>query len=334
MSDTDDHSSLTDVYASGDGSGLASQNDLSPSEVRRRVVQSSKLSDEHQLEQVNWSRRVYVYYTYSVNTQGGMITIASFSQDYQAPTVLVRYFLSFLKYSFELIYRQYDFGGNSATAFGPEQQSVDTVLKSSDAVFFYVHRHVLDGSSENGFGAGNVGRSLIAVDDDAVTLNIILHAVYDRPSDKFSPTVLQLIRAVDRMPIYGMSVPQLVQQTSNLFTLLSSMINPNPLDIYALAAYHSLDALAILASSHLVLFDLSSLPEEMIDRIGGHYLRRLSELQMSRNQELLDILAKAPLFAHDECPADPCGAWAFAGYSVLKIMNPGKTFVQFDTQED
>ena len=53
MSDTDDHSSPTHAYASVDDSGLASQNVLSPSQVRRRVVQSSESFDEHQLEQVN-----------------------------------------------------------------------------------------------------------------------------------------------------------------------------------------------------------------------------------------------------------------------------------------
>ncbi|KAF9034705.1 hypothetical protein BDZ89DRAFT_1130612 [Hymenopellis radicata] len=134
-----------------------------------------------------------------------------------------------------------------STAFHPAAHLIpsDIVLKTSDAVLFYVHRSVLDDVSNNAFGT-------------LLTMAVSFRAPYN-------PSFATLVRAVDRLPLYGLSPPALITSNNHLFGLLYSHAPHHPIETYMLAAQHHIDELAVLVSGHLLSFKLNGLTDEMAD---------------------------------------------------------------------
>lgn len=60
-----------------------------------------------------------------------------------------------------------------------------------------------------------------------------------------------------------------------MYTLLMAHAPLCPLDLYALAASYDLYDLAVAASSHLLSMTLAMLTDEMAERIGPIYVKRL-----------------------------------------------------------
>ena len=96
-----------------------------------------------------------------------------------------------------------------------------------------------------------------------------------------------------------------------------------PVEIYSLAAHHSLHNLATLASSHLLAYSLHTLMPEMVVKMGSVYLNKLLQLQLNRMSALRDLLTVIPVSAHDNCLANPQRAWAFATLDVTRDARPG-----------
>ncbi|KAG0709570.1 hypothetical protein DFH29DRAFT_992984 [Suillus ampliporus] len=203
----------------------------------------------------------------------------------------------------------------------------DLVLLSSDSVFFYVHAHVLLGVSENRFGgllppsskvtAGHLGPVLV-VPESSTILNIVLHAVYDMACSHYSPSFESLAEALSALASYGVSVKRHAGPSTPLHSLLLSHAPLHPLELYTLAATHDLYDLAVPTSSHLLSFSLASLTDEMADRIGAIYLKRLFFLHFGRADALKRLLLPPP---HPHASTNDCDfieqkrltrAWALA----------------------
>lgn len=203
----------------------------------------------------------------------------------------------------------------------------DLVLLSSDTVFFYVHTHALLGVSENNFGgllpppskatAGQLG-PVLAVPESSTILNIVLHAVYDMACAHYSPSFESLATACSALANYGVSLKRHVGPPTALYSLLLSHAPLYPLELYTLAASHDLYELAVPTSSHLLSFSLASLTDEMVDRIGAIYLKRLFFLHFGRADALKRLLLPPP---HPHAPSNDCDfteqkrltrAWALA----------------------
>ncbi len=216
-----------------------------------------------------------------------------------------------------------------STAFHPGAHLIpsvppDIVLKTSDAVLFYVHRSVLTHVSNNAFGTLLSMAGIIPVEDDSNILNIILHALYDIPSASYNPSFETLVCAVDRLPLYGLAPHVLITPDNHLFRLLYSHAPHHPIEAYMLAAHHHLDELAVLVSGHLLSFKLDSLTDEMAVRMGARYLKRLFLLHLNRMQRLKEILiVQPPAHGAAGCKADPQRAWALAAASVVNDVRPG-----------
>ena len=69
---------------------------------------------------------------------------------------------------------------------------------------------------------------------------------------------------------------------SPLYVTMLSIVPIKPLEVYALAAKYDLVNLAKRASSHLMSFELSSISDEMAEKIGARYLKRLVLFHLER----------------------------------------------------
>ncbi|KAI6119980.1 hypothetical protein EDD16DRAFT_730703 [Pisolithus croceorrhizus] len=218
-----------------------------------------------------------------------------------------------------------------STTFFPSAQlqtvPPDVVLLSSDSVFFYVHQHVLLAASDNNFNSllppsprtepGPAGL-VIPLSESSAELNIVLHAVYNMSCAHYSPSFDYLVSALAVMNAYGISVKKHVARSTPLYNLLLFHAPLYPLELYTLAASYDLYDLAVPASSHLLSFSLASLTDEMADRIGPRYLRRLFFLHFGRSDALRRLLLPPP---HPHPPTVTCDftdqkkltrAWALA----------------------
>lgn len=200
-----------------------------------------------------------------------------------------------------------------STSFHPTTEPTpDTVFSSSDGVLFYVHSKTVlnacpaafisiltDPLSHPKFRDGN-----ILLDTPSAELNVIFHALYGTSPAANRPPFDTLIQAVDRMAAYSLPPKTLVRPSGNIHELLLYHAPLHPLEIYALAAHHKLHSLAVSVSSHLLSYDLSNLSDDMAERIGAIYLKKMMLLHMERFTALKAILLHAP---HPHPPSKKCG---------------------------
>ena len=194
---------------------------------------------------------------------------------------------------------------NISSTFFPgapvDKSPSNIVIRSSDSVFFYVHRVRLLTASTNSFkslcrfssdskGLDNV----IDLPESAATLNIVLHCVYGLSCSEYAPTLQAIQVAISKMEDYGLSSDKYTTAPSPLSLTISSRIPSEPLQVYTHAASVGDDELATVASSHLLSYALSELTDEMATKMGPVYLRRLFFLQMGRKEALKRLLIPPP----------------------------------------
>lgn len=139
----------------------------------------------------------------------------------------------------------------------------------------------------------------------AEELNVMLHAFYDTSCAAHQPSIQTLETTIDKMAsLFGIIVATLITPSSKLFNCLLSCAPLYPLQIYSLAARHTIHELAVKASSHLLSFSLSSLTDEQALKIGAVYLKKLVLLHVQRTERLRDLLLKPP---HPHPPSKSCG---------------------------
>ena len=232
-----------------------------------------------------------------------------------------------------------------STTFFPGSQHLatppDTVLLTTDNVFFYVHSQSLLAASENRFRElllpseqpSDTRDSVISVPENSTVLNIVLHTVYDISCIHYSPSFAAIITAVNCLPVYGMAPNKHIALSTPLFALLLSHASLYPLEVYALAASHDLYDLAVSTSSHLLSFPLASLTDEMVQLIGPIYLKRLFFLHLGRSDALKRVLLPPP---HSHPPTAFCDlteqkrltrAWALASAYLAWDARPGKIHI-------
>ncbi|EIW80462.1 hypothetical protein CONPUDRAFT_154491 [Coniophora puteana RWD-64-598 SS2] len=215
----------------------------------------------------------------------------------------------------------------------------DTFLVSSDSIYFFISSVILLNASSNAFddlltptlGRQSVGAGkVVSLTEHSAVVNVVLHAVYDRPCSHHSPAFESLAAAVETMPKYGLSPYTYVAPMTPLYSLFLMHAPLRALDLYALAAKHNLHDLAVPTSSHLLSLALPSLTEDIAEQIDAIYLKRLFVLHMSRTEALKRILK--PPGPHPHAPTASCNfddqkrvarAWLLASSYLAWNVTPG-----------
>uniref|UniRef100_A0A8H7XPF2 Uncharacterized protein n=1 Tax=Psilocybe cubensis TaxID=181762 RepID=A0A8H7XPF2_PSICU len=226
-----------------------------------------------------------------------------------------------------------------STSFPPNTDPApNTIFASNDNVYFYtIYQNILK-ALPDAFRPCLIAplsdpyyrTTVIVLNLPSGELNIILHALYKTSPADNAPSFEMLVRAIDRMPSYGLSAEHLITPHTPLYQLLLAHAPLYPLDSYALAAHHHLAPLASTVSSHLLSHDMSTVSDEMAERIGPVYLKRLLLLHSGRFTALKDILLHAPE-PHPE--TDTCSfeeqrkvtrAWALVSAYLVWDAKPGR----------
>ena len=184
----------------------------------------------------------------------------------------------------------------------------DTVLSTTDDIYFYVSRSTLMHASANNFGGllpargiSPDGLPLAQTPESSDVLNVILHAVHDMSPARYTPTLATLVTALERLPAYGLSPAQHAAPPRALYDALLAQAPLAPLAVYIAAACSNLSDLAVAVSPHLLSFPLHRITDEQAMAMGPVYLRKLFMLHKNRVEALKEILAPAP-YPHPETP--------------------------------
>lgn len=220
----------------------------------------------------------------------------------------------------------------------PDLPVPDTIFQASDGVLFYAHSNTILSACSSAF-RDFIGSPLedpkyrdniIPVASTSSEFNVIMHMLYGSSCAPHSPSFENLVNAVDRMPAYSIPPDNHILVATPLYSLLLSHAPINPLDLYALAAFHNIHPLAVATSSHLLSYSLQTISDSQADRMGAMYLKRLMMLHVERFTALKTILLKPP---HPHAPTRKCGfieqrkltrAWALVSAHLAWDARAGK----------
>ena len=106
------------------------------------------------------------------------------------------------------------------------------------------------------------------------------------------------------MTKYGIPIEPHAAPHQQMYQLLLSHAPYHPIETYALAASHGLEDVAVVASGHLLSYDMTRLTDELVTKMGAIYLKRLVLLHQERMTALRHILLQAP---RNHSPTPGCG---------------------------
>ncbi|KAF9519324.1 hypothetical protein BS47DRAFT_24250 [Hydnum rufescens UP504] len=178
----------------------------------------------------------------------------------------------------------------------------DTILCSSDGVFFHVHRQQL-AASVNSFASLLIDPTVhtIILQESSPVVNCFLSLVYGFSCRPYSPSFGVISEAFDAVLKYGFSLPVLVPPESELFQDLLHAADSHPLRVYTLAAHHSYEALAVAASAKTLSMNINEVTESIASEMGSPYLLRLTHLHSDRKETFKELMHVAP----DSHPQSP-----------------------------
>ena len=170
---------------------------------------------------------------------------------------------------------------------------------------------------------------MILVPESSPVLNLVLHCVYDLSCTRFSSTVEDVSNCVATIVKYGLPLATYSSRGGSLYNLVLSKAPTAGIQMYALAAEHGLEQLAIGVSPFLLSLDLATLTDDLAGRMGAVHLRKLFFLHLGRSAALKRLLSP-PLNYHT--PDDACGvrehdalmnAWSLAIAPLAWNARPG-----------
>ena len=146
---------------------------------------------------------------------------------------------------------------------------------------------------------------MILVPEPSPVLNLVLHCVYDLPCTHFSSSAEDVSTCVATIVKYGLPLSAYTLPDGSLYNLVLSRAPTAGIQMYTLAAQYKLEQLAVAVSPYLLSFDLATLTDDLVERMGALYLKRLAFLHLGRSAALKRLLSP-PLSYHP--PDGVCGA--------------------------
>ncbi|GJE91625.1 hypothetical protein PsYK624_077750 [Phanerochaete sordida] len=187
----------------------------------------------------------------------------------------------------------------------------DIRFVAADNVFFFAHVSLLLSRSENSFNAliphdafQRANLFAIAVPELSNVFTIVLHTIYGWSCTGLHPSTDDLSAALTALEVYGVPASTCLAPNSPLHALVLAHAALRPLEVFALAAEHGVEPLAVAVSSKLVGRTVPSIPEPLLERIGARYLLRLARLQLSLMDRLRELVLNPP---QPHLPAATCG---------------------------
>ncbi|TFK65516.1 hypothetical protein BDN72DRAFT_889364 [Pluteus cervinus] len=201
-----------------------------------------------------------------------------------------------------------------STAFNPvtHPTGLDLIFSSLDCVLFYVDMKVIAKASPRAFQSAISASStheppgvmnIILIQETSPVLNVMLHTLYRTSCARHSPTFETLVDAVNHMPLYDISPAAHIIPSSHIYATLVAYAPLYPLELYGLAGQHQIHELAVATSSHLLSYPLPSMSDEIAQRMGALYLKRLFDLHLNRFSALNEMLHSPP---HLHAPTIKC----------------------------
>ncbi|TCD64955.1 hypothetical protein EIP91_003413 [Steccherinum ochraceum] len=217
----------------------------------------------------------------------------------------------------------------------------DAIFITTDRVIFYAHTSVLLIASQNAFNgllsveAIERGREITAgpllivtVPANSTLFNVVFHTIYGISCTQYSPSLDILLEAVTELRTYGVSQDKFISPDKPIFHHILSETPRNPINVFLVASENDLEPLAVATSVHLHSLHLPSITDEMVNRMGPKYFKRLVNLHIERTEYLKQILLDPPTPHVDTVD---CGfiqrrslarAWAFATASLVWDIRP------------
>ncbi|KAL0573119.1 hypothetical protein V5O48_008841 [Marasmius crinis-equi] len=228
--------------------------------------------------------------------------------------------------------------GNNVDA-GEGRPPADMILFSNDSIAFYTDEQTLLRTSTNSFNhllpltAETSERTLFLPEISSSELEIMLRGIHNVPSEtaQASIDIQTLTRAIDHLPVYGISPSTCITPTSHLYRYLLSCAPLYPVEIYALSSQYDIVSLAMMASSHTLVVDLSQVHEDLANRMGSTYMLRLFRLHLSRVETLKKLLSVEPGLHNPTVKCDFNGQrelremWNLAVASLSHVLKPNTT---------
>lgn len=209
------------------------------------------------------------------------------------------------------------------------------MLVSRDGVHFFVHRNRLLGASSSRFAflldsyVDQATSQTIQVTEDAQTLNVMLHVIYNISFHLYSPPLEILLQAIRTFEKYGLTLDMHILPGTPLFEDIVLKTPCQPLEVYLVAAEYDLFELARAASGYLLSTSLLFLPEAAILRLNVEYLSMLYNLHKLRTMVLQHLVSQPP-DGHEpkfHCGFSECqamrSAWSVTASTFVLQANPG-----------
>ncbi|CAL1707899.1 unnamed protein product [Somion occarium] len=228
-----------------------------------------------------------------------------------------------------------------STAFHPASHSdvyiPDLIIRSSDRVFFHVHRDHLIRASTNSFNylvstsdsASAPGSApVVPLPETSDVINVVFHVIYKQSCSQYNPSLAVLIASIMTLKKYGISLGEHINPTAPLFPILLTQAPMHAIELYMVAAENDLRDLAVAVSPHLLSFHLPTVNDEMAARMGPIYLKKLFFLHINRTHILQELMLTPPV-SHP--PTFDCGidqqqrttrAWALSCASLAWDARP------------
>ncbi|KAF8598922.1 hypothetical protein BDV93DRAFT_592541 [Ceratobasidium sp. AG-I] len=162
---------------------------------------------------------------------------------------------------------------------GPNTQDADTALLAASDVLFYAHRAKLLLGSSNSFGglvtSDHSFLEITMTNYRSEVLNVVLLAVYELPINSCDPSLKTLCGVIPALTKLGYDLRSIAGPQSELFQLFLKAAEGDPLSLYAVAAQHSFEELAVSASTFSLNTPIMQLSNELAQQMGAIYLQRL-----------------------------------------------------------
>ncbi|KAG2011314.1 hypothetical protein CC2G_011452 [Coprinopsis cinerea AmutBmut pab1-1] len=187
-------------------------------------------------------------------------------------------------------------------SFGADEVGCDVIFKTSDSVLLYVQSSTMRRMDPRVFQSllpvvstqDDKEIGVIDIPERREVLEIIIHALYDRAWLSDGGSLDHLEEALDLMSTYTVRPSLHIGASSHMHGILLQHAALSPFRVYALAARHGLQDLAVRSSTYTLVESLEALTDDLASRMGAVYLRKILCLHMERRNVIKALLAQKP----------------------------------------